>query len=442
MRRASLPWTGLVLAMLLASPLSGPVRAGSEDAPGAGENPEDRAAHADALAYGATPEVFVPFARSNEPYRRFYLTSPLYHGPGRDKPAPPALSSIRIGLMLPADGSEDEPAGRNLRDGVELAFEEANAGGGYRGLPIEAVVRHDSQLWGSAASTLTKLAYEEGVWAVIGSIDSGSTHVALRAAFKAEVAIVNVGSGDPTVTETGVPWIMRCTPDDRQTGYTLARVLLQEMGLTRVAVLRANNRYGRFGVREFRDAARRLGQPLPLEIQFHPGEQDLGAALDRLAETDVEAVVLWAGASDAGRIVRQMRRRGMKQLVAGTDRLVSERFLRAAGAAATGTLATSWFDPHRDDVAWTAFQRRFMQRFDRLPDAFAAYGYDAATLTVAAVREAGLNRVRIRDALMALRTHDGVAGPMRLNETSNSISPLVIGRVEGQRFVFDIPTSD
>ena len=84
------------------------------------------------------------------------------------------------------------------------------------------------------------------------------------------------------MTETGLPWIVRLTPDDRQTGYRLARLVFEERGLSRVAVLRSSNRYGRFGVREFRDAARRLGRPLPMEVQFAPGQEDFTSELDRL----------------------------------------------------------------------------------------------------------------------------------------------------------------
>jgi branched-chain amino acid transport system substrate-binding protein len=37
--------------------------------------------------------------------------------------------------------------------------------------------------------------------------------------------------------------------------------IFTELGLKRVAMLRVNSRYGRFGVSKFRDAARRLGHP-------------------------------------------------------------------------------------------------------------------------------------------------------------------------------------
>jgi ABC-type branched-subunit amino acid transport system substrate-binding protein len=322
-----------------------------------------------------------------------------------------------------------------MKRAVELALEEANAAGGVDGLPFELYARNDDALWGSSSNTLVSFAYEDRVWALIGSPDSNSTHVALRAAFKAEIPIVNVGSTDPTLTETGLPWIIRLTPDDRQTSYRLAQLLFVEQEFVRVAVVRASNRYGRFGVREFRDAARRLQRPLPLEVQFAPGQQDFTSELDRVERARVDAVLLWADAPDAARILRALRGRGMTQPIFGTDRMVSPEFLELAGADAEGAVATTWIGPGREDPAWLAFRSRFRQRFGVEPDVHAAYSYDAARLVTMAVRHAGLNRVRIRDALACVRNFQGVSGNIVLNATHNSISPPQLVQVQGGAYV-------
>jgi ABC-type branched-subunit amino acid transport system substrate-binding protein len=396
------------------------------------------AAEDSAEAYGRTPTELVPYGRSPDPYRRFYQEPLAFRGPGRDEPAPAGLRSVRIGLLAPIEETEDTPAGLGLLRGAQLALAEANAAGGHDGLPFELVSRNDQALWGSSANTLIDLAYRERVWALIGSIDSNSTHVALRAALKAELCIVNVGSSDPTMTETGIPWIVRITPDDRQTGYRLARLVFEELGHSRVAVLRSSDRYGRFGVKEFRDAARRLGRPLPMEILIRPGADDFDSQLERLAAAQADAVVLWTKSREAGRLVREMRRRGIDQPVFGTDRLVSQEFLETAGAAAEGVVATAWADLDRsEDARWTEFRRRYEDRYGESPNAVAAYGYDAARLVVAAIEQAGLNRARIRDELMGLRGYSGVAGTIELDATSNNVSPPLLARVKGGRFAFD-----
>ncbi|MGD8328823.1 MAG: ABC transporter substrate-binding protein, partial [Acidobacteriota bacterium] len=241
-------------------------------------------------AYGRTPTSMVPYREGVEPYRKLYLEPFAYRGPGRVTEAPHGLATVKIGLLAPLQGTSRDVEGRSLQRGVELALQGANRAGGYDGTPFELVSRNDQLLWGSSSNTLVDLAYAEQVWAVIGSLDSTSTHVALRAALKAELFIVNVGSTDPTVTETGIPWITRCTPDDRQTGYRIANLVFEELDLSRVAVLRSSDRYGRLGVAEFSDAAVRLRRPLPMEIQFEPGDDDFESELRRVEAAKVEAV--------------------------------------------------------------------------------------------------------------------------------------------------------
>jgi len=202
-----------------------------------------------------------------------------------------------------------------------------------------------------------------------------------------------------------------------------------------VAVLRSSDRYGRFGIKEFRDAARRLQRPLAIEVLFEPGNDDFGAEVERIVASEVEAVVLWASARDAARIVQQARDHGLDVPIFGTDRLVSDEFLERAGADAEGIEATTWMLPGRTDRAWVEFAARYRQRYGADPDTWAAYAYDAAVLTIGAIRTAGLNHARIMDALGGIERYQGVAGPMSFDATWNNIAAPLMVRVVNGRFV-------
>ena len=151
--------------------------------------------------------------------------------------------------------------------GAQLAVEEANARGGYGGKPFKLMLHNDYDnwqakavygddrptdptIWGSASNEVVKMVYDDQDWAIFGSISSESTHIALRVALKAEIPIVNSASTDPTIPETYIPWYFTDLQDDRVQCLTLARRIYTELGLKRVALLRVNNRYGRFGVIE------------------------------------------------------------------------------------------------------------------------------------------------------------------------------------------------
>ena len=172
---------------------------------------------------------------------------------------------------------------------------------------------------------------------------------------KAEIPIVNSASTDPTIPETYIPWYFTDLQDDRVQSLTLARRIYTELGLKRVAILRVNNRYGRFGVLKFRDASRRLGHPVVIEQKFMPGDTDYTRELKIIQASRADAIVLWADEMPAADILKQMRALGMKQRVFGSYRTLGPELLAEAGTAAEGFEAVFPYDPTRNDPQWLDF---------------------------------------------------------------------------------------
>lgn len=396
--------------------------------------PQEAGSEETRVNYGRTPDRLLPYRGFRAPYVEFFKDRQLFLGTGRDKPPPPDLTSVRIGVLAPLDDVSPEAVmGRRMLQGARLAVEEANAAGGYQGLPFELVVRDDVGPWGASSNKFVELT-DEQVWAVLGSIDGQSTHIALRVALKLEVPIVTSGSTDPTLSETRIPWFLRVNADDRQNSYALAAHIFSELGLRRVAMLRANTRYGRVGVAEFKDAARRLQKPLLLELRWAPGDRDFTTQLARIEEAGADAVVLWGDSEEMAAVVRQMRELGLDQPVFGPDRMAAREFVEAVGEAGDGVVAVDLWRPDRDDPALRAFGQRYRARFGEEPDAMAAHAYDGVTLIVGAVREAGLNRVLIRDALSGLEEYQGVTGRIPFDATLNDVGAVYLARLDGGAF--------
>src|SRR5208283_3462903 len=295
-----------------------------------------------------------------------------------------------------------------------------NAARGYGGKPFRLVthndydnwqnssvgatgVSRDSAIWGAASNDAVRMIYDDKVWAMFGSFSSESTHIALRLSLKAETPIVNSASTDPTIPETIIPWYFTDIQDDRVQGYTLARHIYTELGFKRVAILRINDRYGRFGVLKFRDASRRLGHPVVIEQKFMPGDTDFRHQLAVIEDSRVDAIVIWADVGPTAEILREMRELGMKLRVFGSHRTISgtagDELIQLAGPAAEGFEAVFPYDPTRTDPRWLDFVARYQARFHEVPDHFAALAYDAMRILLDAICRAGLNKGRIRDAL-------------------------------------------
>jgi branched-chain amino acid transport system substrate-binding protein len=235
-----------------------------------------------------------------------------------------------------------------------------------------------------------------------------------------------------TFPETRIPWLFRVISDDRMQCYVLAKYAYEARGWERVAVFRYNGRYGRVGTKEFREASRRLGHPIPIEVKFNNGETDFSHRLKAIQRVEPDAVFVWGNAEESARIVRQMREMGMNQPVLGSDRLTDPRFLELAGDAAEGVVASSPWNPTADNPKLEAFRARYQERFGEQPETYAAHAYDGMVMLLEAIEEAGLNRALIRDALERRRkdVFHGVTGAIPLNDIYCDAGPIAVAKVQ------------
>ena len=403
-----------------------------------GANPPGPPPNREQHPYANAPEDMRPFSKFTVPYYENYGSLVQYNGAARDVPTvkPEDVNEVRIGFLGPVENHPDQRLGQAMLHGAQLAIEEANGRGAYGGKPFKLMVHNDQAIWGASSNEMVKMAYDEKVWAMLGSIGADSTHIALRVSLKAEVPIVNSASTDPTIPETIIPWYLTTIQDDRVQGYTLARRIYSDVGLKKIALLRINDRYGRFGVLKFKDASRRLGHPVVIEQKYLAGDTDFRRALRIINESGADGIVIWGDAAPAGNILKQMREMGMKQRVFGSFRVLGDDMLRNAGDAAEGLEIVFPFDPTRDDPPWLAFNSRFEKRFGSRPDVFASLAYDTMNILLQAVCRAGLNRGKIRDALTAVENYKGVTGDMVFDPNCKNMVPMYLATVHGGKYQF------
>jgi branched-chain amino acid transport system substrate-binding protein len=390
--------------------------------------------------YANTPPELLPF-RDLEPYYRYWLTRLPFRGPGQEYPDPPNLTSLKVGLLSPAPYGPEGERGQRTRNGVMMAFDEANAVREAGQLPFEVVERKDTPQWGSAAPIAVEFA-DMGALGFLGTIDGDATHVALRATLKTEVYMINTSDPDPTLTETQIPWLTRVFPDDRQQCILLADLVVRQHGCKRIVVFRESSRPGRVGVMHFIHYVRRLGYPPVQHLFFEPGDRNIGPQINAIRAANPDAVVFYGQPDDVGRFAAQFREAGIEARFFGFDRLKEDAFRENAGEAAEGMTIAYFFNPWRTDPVWVDFVERYQQRYGMRPDVYAAYGYDGARLMIEAIDHAGPNRWRIRDYLAGLDEWDGVTGRMIFDGRWDNIKPIKVARFQGGQWHFDLPTDN
>jgi len=361
-----------------------------------------------------------------------------YAGPGREELAPTDIKQISIGYFGP--GTASHPEGGDMWCAASLAIEEANRAGGYNDLPFRLVAGFSDNPWGTGISKVVRMAYVDKVWAIIGGIDGPSTHLAEQVVAKARLTLLSPASTDKTVNLANVPWMFSCLPGDHLQAPILAHAIASRIGQSRKGCLSAK----RFLLVSAVDhdshlftveLARSFGQHklVPLyHFEFEPEEKDFTELVDKIVEAKTHALVLIAGAEQSAHLISAVRKRNFVGPVFGGPYMGRRSFLEEAGRAAEGVIFPLLYTPRKNS---DSFEKEFTSRFGYRPDYLAAHTYDTVNLLIAAIRKAGLNRARIRDAVRELSPWAGVTGVVKWDTLGGNSRAVQLGTVRTGRVI-------
>jgi ABC-type branched-subunit amino acid transport system substrate-binding protein len=368
---------------------------------------------------------------SSEPHVDARSRQVEYAGPGREDPEPETPNEVLVAYFGPDD--PDHTEGGDLWLASSLAVEEANRTGGFRGVPFRLIPAWSEDPWGTGVARLARAVYDDSVWAVIGSIDGASTHLAEQVVAKARLTLIAPAGTDKTVNYANVAWMFSCLPSDDRWAKLLAEALEDEIGRHPFTLITTTDHDSRAATVELRGSLNRRGVGPLHHLEFEAGTEDLGGLAERVTKSDAEAVVILSGPVDTARLVVALRERRDDLALFGGPSVGRRAFRERAGAAADGVRFPLLCDPA---AATSEFGRNFESRFGRRADCPTVQAYDATRLLIAAIRDAGLNRARIRDSVEALSPWPGSAGAVEFGPVGQNRRPVWLGRIaEGGRVV-------
>ncbi len=367
---------------------------------------------------------------SQKPFFQLRQHEAEYAGPGRDDPPPGQIDEILLGYFGPSDPAH--PQGGDMWIAAQLAVEQANREGGYRGKPFRIVPCWSENPWGTGVAEVARTAYRDKVWAIVGGIDGPSTHLAEQVVAKARLPLLSPASTDKSANLANVPWMFSLAPGDHLLAPVLAEAIAERLAEKRFVLVSATDHDSRLFTDELFTclAARRM---LPrYHYQSDPAAQDTAPLVTRVLKAGPDAVVLVAGAEHSARLLVALREAGFTGAVFGGPAMGKRRFLENARDVAEGVLFPLLYVPPKPADQFT---KAFQNRTGKLPDYAAAHAYDAFRLAVAAVHKGGLNRARIRDALSELSPWPGASGTVNWDPLGSNTRAPRLGTIQDGQMV-------
>jgi len=312
---------------------------------------------------------------------------------------------------------------------ASLAVEQANQTGGCEGLPFRLIGAWSENPWGTGIKDVIRLAYDEKVWAIAGSPDGPSAHLVEQVVAKARLPFVNAISTDKSTNLVNVPWIFSCAPGDHLQAPVLAKAVVSQAGRQGFVLISGTDHDSRLTTTELLAVLNKMKSFAKRHLEIEPDSRNLAMQLQAVREARPAAVVVIAGPLDSARFVMAFRRAGLNLPVFGGPAMGHRLFVQTAGELAEGVTFPLLWHPSTAGERGEEFAQRFADRFGVKPDYTAAYTYDAMSLLVAAVRKAGLNRARVRDAVRGLSPWPGVTGTITWDPTGQNKRPVTLGTI-------------
>jgi len=343
-----------------------------------------------------------------------------------------AAETIRIGYLGPLTGIFAQ-AGKDMSDGLKMAFEQAGYQAGGR--KIELIEEDDEGNPATAQAKYRKLVAQDRIQVLTGVLLSNIGYGLVQPIERDKLPSLFLTTPDDLTKRRLTKYILRTNFSASQPMHALGDYAAKTLKYKRVFAIAMDNNFGYEGIggfqRVFEDAGGRHQQKIWVPLNA----MDFAPYLSQVP-TDVDALVQVFVAGQAVRFAKQYGEsslRGKVPLI-GTGVFSDQSSLQGMGDEAIGHIGALIWAPTLANPANRVFMQLAEPKLKRPPSYFHAVMYSAGRWIVEAMKSLDGN-VEDKDKLLAAlrkasETTEDPRGPIKLDEYGNPTENAYIVKVE------------
>ncbi len=338
----------------------------------------------------------------------------------------PTGDTIKVGVYGDLTG-QTSSFGQSTKNGIELAVEEINKGGGINGKQIQLVIEDDQGRPEQAKTVVSKLINQDKVVAVLGEVASTNSLAAAPVAQEAKIPMITPSSTNPKVTEVG-DYISRVCFIDPFQGAVMAKFATKTLNAKTAAILGdVNADYSKGLTQFFEEEFTKQGGKVLAKEAYTQTDPDFKGQLTKIRSLNPDVIYVPGYYGQVGIIAKQARELGMNQPLLGGDGWDSPELWKLGGASLKDTYISNHYSADNPAPVVQDFVKNYQAKFGVVPDSLAALAYDAAKVLADAIKRAGgTDSAKLKDAINATKNFAGVTGTITLDEKRNAVKPAVV----------------
>ncbi|NUT08287.1 MAG: branched-chain amino acid ABC transporter substrate-binding protein [Hamadaea sp.] len=250
-----------------------------------------------------------------------------------------------------------------------------------------------------ATPVATQIAGDESFIGVIGGAFSGETRATKTIYQDGGVPMISQSATATDLTQDEpVEVFHRLVPYDDYQGAAIAKYLTDEVGASKVFVVDNSEAYGEPLADRVEET---LGDAMVQRDKTQVGQTDFAPTISKMESAKPDAIMYGGYIAEAAPLLKQIRDAGIDVPFVGGDGLYGADFGKAVGDAGEGAVVMCPCAPIEED---STFAADFEDAYGGAPGAYAAEGYDAMNVFLAALDDGARTR---EDVLAFINDYTG-----------------------------------
>ncbi|HVJ65506.1 MAG TPA: penicillin-binding protein activator [Bdellovibrionota bacterium] len=372
----------------------------------------------------------------------------------------------RIGLLLPMSGAG--AYGATVKEGLDLAFAETS------GAQIEVVAADSGRSVDSAMAAFERLVMEERVMAVIGPVSGDQAAATAVKAREWGVPYITLSARDGLLESN--PFLFRMAATPQKQVRALVKHTAERFNAKRFAIIFPEDTFGEAFAKAYFDAVAGVGGTVTAAESYQPNQADFRSEIQNMVGNnftewrrseraeliktqesklgrklspkesnefqlppimDFDVIFLPDSSKAIGQIVPYLRYADVTgPKLVGPSTWSSQDLLRRAGQYLDNSMFVDSFSPDRSGTE--SFLKSYRDKYQKMPGALSAFGYDIGLSLARAYRGAELPKSRedLRLRLTSLGSMRGATGELVWNESRDVLKELQLFVIRGGKFLY------
>lgn len=340
-----------------------------------------------------------------------------------------AKEPYKIGCIFASTGPASWLGEPERRTAVWVE-ERVNAAGGINGHPLKLLIE-DSKGDPTTAVLAAKKLLKEGVSAIVGPSRSGSSMAVVPVMTEAEQILVSCAAAEAIVhnpkTDKERKWIFKTPQKD---SHVVQKILghMKKKGISEIAIITGTTGFGAQGRKQLKKFAPQFGIKIVADETYGPKDTDMTAQLTKIKGTKAQAIVNWSIVPAQTTVMKNRVQLRITMPIYQSHGFGNAKYAAAAGKAAEGVIfpcgrvlvAEALPDDQPQKKLLMEYKTAYETQHKENVSTFGGHALDAVNLVVAALKDAGPDKDKMRSYIENTKGFVGTGGIFNFSPTDHT----------------------